>query len=190
VPSPSPSAEPTVTPATPATPSPPPATPTPKLPYDVVNGFGQIYTRNPAVRDRIGLPLGNEGQADGAYLAFEGGVMLWRGDTRTIYVLFNSDPGVWYAFTDSWVEGMDPGGGAGPVAGEYKPKRGFGKVWAEQPDVQKRLGYALTADEVGTQFGVQTFERGLMLWTNASGKPFIYVLYQNNLYERYADVSP
>ena len=30
----------------------------------------------------------------------------------------------------------------------------------------------------------------LMLWTNASGKPYIYALYQNNIYERYPDVTP
>jgi hypothetical protein len=142
------------------------------------------------VRDRIGLPLGNEGRTAGAYLAFEGGVMFWRGDTRTIYVLFNGDPGIWYAFADTWVDGMDVGGGAGPAAGQFKPKRGFGKVWSEQSDVQKRLGYALVADEVGTQFGLQPFERGLMLWTNADGKPYIYVLYQNNIYDRYPDVAP
>ena len=54
-------------------------------------------------------------------------------------------PRPWYSFADSWAEGMDAGGGAGP-AGQFAPKRGFGKVWREQPDVQKRLGYALSEE--------------------------------------------
>ncbi len=203
-PSMSPTVQPTVTPiaatavpATPvaatATPAPPTATPTatatPKPPHAVVNGFGQIYTRNGPVRERLGLPTAIEGRVPGAYLAFEGGLMFWRSDTRTILVLFN-DSSVWYAFTDSWTEGLEPGGGAAPTAGRFLPQRGFGKVWREQPDVQKRLGYALAATEASVTFGIQTFERGSMLWTDADTKPMIYVLYQNNVFERYPDVAP
>lgn len=175
---------PTLTPT--ATPAPPTPTATPTLPFPVVGGFGQLYERNGDVRDHIGLPDGSEARVTGAYQVFEKGLMIWRGDSRTVYVLFN-DQSAWYAFADSWTEGMDAGGGAGPAAGQFKPKRGFGKVWREQPDVQKRLGYALSADEIGTSLVIQPFERGTMLWSNATGKALIYVLYQNNLYEQYED---
>ncbi len=176
---------PTAAPPT-ATPAPPTPTATPTLPYPVVGGFGQLYERNGDVRDRVGLPTGGEARVPGAYQVFEHGLMIWRGDSKTVYVLFN-EQSTWYSFADSWTEGMEVGGGAGPATGQFKPKRGFGKVWREQPDVQRRLGYALTADELGTDLVVQPFERGLLLWSNATGKPLIYALYQNNLYERYED---
>jgi hypothetical protein len=184
-----PTIAPTATPPPPtATPAPPTPTATPKLPYPVVGGFGQLYERNGDVRDRVGLPNGSEARVVGAYQIFEHGLMIWREDTKTIYVLFN-DQSTWYSFADAWAEGMDAGGGAGPAAGQFAPKRGFGKVWREQPDVQKRLGYALSTDEIATDLVVQPFERGLFLWSNATGKPMIYALYQNNLYERYDDPS-
>ena len=186
---PTPTIAPTATPPPPtATPMPPTPTATPKLPHPIAGGFGQLYERNGDVRDRVGLPTGAEASVTGAYQVFENGLMIWRGDTKTVYVLFN-DQSVWYSFADSWVEGMDIGGGAGPAAGQFKPKRGFGKVWREQPDVQSRLGYALSADELGTDLVAQPFERGLFLWSNATGKPMIYALFQNNLYERYDDPS-
>jgi outer membrane biosynthesis protein TonB len=179
----------TTVPAATATAAPPSPTLAPKLPYEVVGGFGQIYTRNGPVRDRIGLPTAAETKGAGTYQLFEGGMMFWREDTATIYVLFAEEPGIWYAFADGWTTGMEPGGGAGPVAGQFKPQRGFGKVWREQPEVQKRLGYALSADEIGTTLVIQPFEHGLMVWTTASGKPMISVLYENNTYERYEDAS-
>ncbi len=178
---------PTTAPPT-ATSAPPTPTVTPKLLYPLVGGFGQLYERNGDVRDQLGLPTGGEARVVGAYQVFENGLMIWRGDSKTVYVLFN-DQSAWYAFADSWTEGMDVGGGIGPVAGQFKPKRGFGKIWREQPDVQKRLGHALSADEFATELVVQQFERGMLLWSNAIGKPLIYALYQNNLYARYEDPS-
>lgn len=175
---------PTVAPTTTPAPSTPAATPA--LPFPVAGGFGQLYERNGDVRDHLGLPGGNEARVVGAYQVFEKGLMIWRGDSRTVYVLFN-DQSTWYAFADAWTEGMEVGGGAGPAMGQFKPKHGFGKVWREQPDVQKRLGYALSADELATSLVVQPFARGTMLWSNATGKALIYVLYQNNLYEQYED---
>lgn len=187
-PSPAPSPPPAATPTTPPTATPTPVTPTatPSLPFAVTGGFGQVY-HGTEMRDRLGLPTENEARVQGAYLVFEHGLMFWRADTRTIYVLFNADAGDWYAFTDTWTEGMEPGGGPAPVAGRYRPKLGFGKVWIEQQDVQKRLGYALTESEIGGTLAVQRFERGLMLRSDLGGTPSIYVLYQNNTYERYAD---
>ncbi len=185
-----PTVAPTATaPAATATVTPPSPTVTPKLPFAVVGGFEQIYTRNGPVRDRVGLPTAAETKVGGTYQLFEGGLMFWREDTATIYVLFAGEPGIWYAFADGWATGLEPGGGVGPAAGQFKPQRGFGKVWREQPEVQKRLGYALSADEIGTTLVIQPFEHGLMVWTTASGKPLISVLYENNTYERYEDVN-
>jgi hypothetical protein len=189
-PAPTPTAQPTNTPTplppTPTVPAPtaPPASPTPtpvRSPFAVGQSFAAVYE---PLTERLGLPTANETAVPGAYLAFEWGWMLWRGDTRTVYVLFNENPLVWYAFADGWVEGMEPGGGPTTQAGRYKPARGFGKVWAENPDVQRRLGLALTPNETGGTIAVQPFERGLLLASNL-GAPTIYVFYQNNTFEAY-----
>jgi negative regulator of sigma E activity len=183
---PQPSSTPTTTPPTPTAPAPtattPPPTATPVQPAIAVGStFAPVYG---PLADRLGLPTANEAAVPGSYLAFEGGWMLWRGDTHTVYVLFNEDPLVWYAFADGWVDGMDPGGGPADKAGRYKPVRGFGKIWSENPDVQRRLGFALAPDETGGTIAIQPFERGLMLGSNL-GSPTVYVFYQNNLFESY-----
>jgi hypothetical protein len=152
-----------------------------RSPYTLGKSFAPLYD---PLADRLGLPTANETAVGGAYQAFEHGWMLWRGDTRTVYVLFDEDPLVWYAFADGWVDGMEPGGGPAEKPGLYKPQRGFGKVWGENPDVQRRLGFAVTPSETGGTIAIQPFERGLMLGSNL-GPPTVYVFFQNNLVERY-----
>ena len=178
-PTPSPTAQPTAT-STPA----PTATPS-KSPYAVAPEFAATYEGDPDFAERVGLPTANSASVGGSYLAFERGWMLWRGDSRTVYVLFNEDPLIWYAFADGWVDGMEPGGGPAEKAGLFKPMRGFGKIWVENPEVQRRLGFALSANETGGMLAVQQFERGLLIASNL-GTPSVYALYQNNLFERIA----
>ena len=181
---------PTKTPPPTATPSPataptvaPSATPS-KPPFAVGGTFAPVYGGNATVAERLGLPAANEATVQGAYLAFERGWMLRRTDTNTIYVLFNDNPPIWYAFADGWSEGSAPGGGPAEKGGLFKPQRSFGKVWADNAEVQRRLGFALTADETRGPITVQPCERGLLLASDL-GAPFVYVFYQNNLFERY-----
>ncbi len=62
------------------------------------------------------------------------------------------------------LEGSEPGGGPAEKSGLFhQPQKGFGKVWADNAEVQRRLGFALTADETRGPITVQSFERGLML---------------------------
>ncbi len=79
---------------------------------------------------------------DTAFQSFEKGMMLWRGDTRKIYVLFND--GTWQALDDTWQEGDNVGTDPAPQ-GLVKPEHGFGKVWFQIAGVSV-LGWA-TADE-------------------------------------------
>ncbi len=78
-----------------------------------------------------------------AFQSFEKGMMIWRGDTRKIYVLFND--GTWQALDDTWQEGDNVGTDAAPQ-GLKKPEHGFGKVWFQIAGVSV-LGWA-TADEI------------------------------------------
>lgn len=85
-------------------------------------------------------------QITAAYLPFERGFMLWRADTRQVYVLY-SDTNTYDTFVDTWSEGETiPDDGRQPPAGTFRPQRGFGKIWAAQPAVRDRLGWATGAE--------------------------------------------
>jgi hypothetical protein len=75
-----------------------------------------------------------------AYQSFEGGHMIWRADTREIYVLFMD--GSYKTFVDTWAEGETLPVET-PPAGRVQPVRGFGKIWSTQSDVRSRLGWAM-----------------------------------------------
>ncbi len=118
------------------------------------------------------LPLGN---ATGAaydetltFQPFESGFMYYTKSSRVIYVL--SKTGVQLSvYASTWNDG-DPNGDLAPGARPQTsiPKRGFGKVWRENPVVQQALGFA-TADEEPYTGTVQFFDRGLLIDDPASG---------------------
>ncbi len=97
---------------------------------------------------------------------FEGGTLFWRSDERHIYVLYSDK--TWSIFDDMWTSALpeDSCPSVSVRQGMVKPRRGFGKVWCEQPSVRAKLG-AATANEIGGD-GAPTlaFERGLLLGTN------------------------
>jgi hypothetical protein len=88
-----------------------------------------------------------------AYEPFEYGHMVWREDTREIYVLYKD--GDYETHQDTWQENdpvVIPGT---PPPGLYAPVRGFGNLYASQPQVRARLGWA-TAEETGYTMWVET----------------------------------
>lgn len=130
---------------------------------------------------------------------FELGVMLWRGDSRTIYVLSSQgvgayaawdrsgdverakagagDDSAWRSFADTYYEGQAEVAGFGPPDERLQePVRGFGKLWREQlSGPTARLGWATTYER-RVWAAVQQFERGLVFRTE-TGR--VYVLRQN-----------
>lgn len=171
--------------------------------------FNALYVTTPQAQERLGRPRGPALFGPGAYQGFERGVMLWRGETRQIYVLcgssqagqvLNGNRGYNY-FSDTFEEGQDPGGGPGPQPGLYEPKRGFGKLWRESQRVRDCLGYATSPDETGYTIALEQFSRGaggapnlLLSATTPQGR-VVYALYQDlaaggccqYFYERYLD---
>jgi len=90
-----------------------------------------------------------------AYQEFERGFMIWRADTSDIYVFFR-DTGLVNRFRDTWLgEWVDYP--EEPPVGRYKPDRGFGRVWVDNPQVRTGLGWATN------------FERGYTAWVQRSG---------------------
>ncbi len=88
-----------------------------------------------------------------AFQAFEKGFMIWRGDTKKIYVLYSDDQS-WREFDDTWNGETLPDPGA-PPAGRVAPVNGFGKIWNEIAGASV-LGWAL-ADEISYQGRWETY---------------------------------
>lgn len=109
----------------------------------------------------LGCPTGAGMEAtNSAYAPFEGGQMLWRGDSDTIYVLNND--GSWAAYPNEWREG-DPAFSCGEENNPPTPVRGFGWVWCERPGVRETMG-AVRAAEIGDNASpVQDFDGGTIL---------------------------
>ena len=87
--------------------------------------------------------------------------MLWFSWEGAIYVLLPD--GVWLAVEDSWSEDQ-PTYACNPFDGEPSspplPRRGFGKVWCENEEIQAAMG-PTEVEERQCQYAVtQTFEEG------------------------------
>ncbi len=133
---------PTAAPPAPATAA-PTATPCPPP----LARFAGAYARWAA---RLGCPTEAGAEVQWAGQRFEHGLVLWRGDTRQIYVLTAGDgAATWASYSDTWQEGMpdrDPSLQAPP--GCEQPIRGFGKVWREQlGGPQAALGWAVEGEQ-------------------------------------------
>ena len=92
-----------------------------------------------------------------AYEPFERGHLIWREDTREIYVLY--DDGDYETYPDTWQEGDPVDIQATPPTDLYAPERGFGHLYASQPQVGERLGWA-TEPEYGYTMWVETTPGG------------------------------
>ena len=91
-------------------------------------------------------PAGPAVYSGGAEQHFEHGIMLWVQSEDRIYVLYNDGQiPAWQAFPDEWAGDPDPI--LDPPPGYYQPKRGFGLVWREQPNVRDRLGWGTTPEQ-------------------------------------------
>jgi hypothetical protein len=92
-----------------------------------------------------------------AYEPFERGHMVWRSDTREIYVLYAD--GSYETYADTWHEGDPVAIPGSPPPGLHAPVRGFGNLYARQPRIRERLGWA-TAPEAGYTMEVETIRGG------------------------------
>lgn len=93
----------------------------------------------------------------GAWQPFEGGVMIYFGDTRQIYVMTNDDHRV-QVFSDTFAEGMEEPEISDIPDGRFAGRRGFGIVWRELGGPESPLGWAL-AEEIGFDSGRQAAGR-------------------------------
>lgn len=96
-----------------------------------------------------GCPASPPTEIPGAMQQFEGGRMVWRGDTFEIYVFYDGAPGQPGGETAYFLEGAYSGlpgpdlDTTVPPLDRSVPAQGFGQVWANAPGVRDRLGWAL-----------------------------------------------
>ncbi|MCG8346532.1 MAG: protein kinase [Chloroflexales bacterium] len=170
----------------------PTASPTPiPCPKELLaGGFGKLYNDNVRVRVNLGCPLDREVWGYTTQQFFTQGTMYYWGLSDTIYVFFGLDDGN-YRVVHSEEVAMLPEPTLDPNDPE-SPVRGFGRVYSI-PSVREALGVWTSNEQIIEPYGVmQRFEHGLMLFTPSyrdQGKT-IFVLYDNNTFERYRDTNP
>jgi hypothetical protein len=177
-PSPVPVPWPTAQPGPSPTPTPTP-TPIPETPR-VSEQFAAAYADG-WIAIRLHGPRAEAGTTQGAFQQFEHGMMIWRGDTKEIYVLYGDGSRDWPVYHDTWDESQpvdDPA--RVPPPGLFQPVRGFGKLWRTSPDLAAKLGWAL-APEQGYEMLVQEFQGGTML---LGPQGDVYVLLRSWAWER------
>lgn len=82
--------------------------------------------------------------------------MIWRGNNRRIYVLYNGDG--WGSYQDTWQDGMNP------ETCVSNPIRGFGRVWCNNDAVRQGMGTPLEREtERSDSATIQDFANGLII---------------------------
>ncbi|NLE51136.1 MAG: hypothetical protein GX613_06995 [Chloroflexi bacterium] len=129
--------------------------------YTLVTAQGATETRTVRVHcphtfffgEADGCPASPPVEVPGAMQYFEGGRMVWRGDTHEIYVFYDGAPGLSGGETAFFLEGSYSGlpgpdsDQAAPPLDRTVPAQGFGQVWANAPGVRDRLGWALEPEQ-------------------------------------------
>jgi len=146
------------------TPPPPLAGEPPVGLYRPGGAFASQWEKDTQLQQALGWAKEpSSGSTGAAIQTFDHGTMIWRQDTKQIYVIYSDR--TWATFEDAFKEGQvesDPNIRA--PQGKLQPVRGFGKVWREHPEVRNKLGWA-TAKEQGITSPVHNFEHGFMLRT-------------------------
>jgi hypothetical protein len=170
----------TPVPAT-ATATPVPPTPTPACP-PVTGTFGSVWSQT---QTTIGCAAGQEMTGLVVEENFQYGKMFWRQpvDLAQGLVLYNN--GTWRIYPHApFVEGSPEYSCVDantPAQTPPTPKRGFGAMWCDIPEIRSGLGNA-TDTERGYSGVMQSFEGGFMIRTD-TGATFVF--YAAGTWERW-----
>jgi len=141
---------------------------------NVLSELKSAYSRTEYAKD---LGCAKEVYTDrtAAIQNMERGVMIWVLLTDTqgkIYAVQNW--GQTKTYNDTWKEGMAETPDVSPPSGLYAPRRGFGKVWMDDPALRDAVGWALEKTERAETATIQNFDNGTMIWMK--GSDTVYVL--------------
>jgi hypothetical protein len=161
------------------------------LPINIVNPavvpepIARLYGANDQIRELLGAAYPGSRTVTLLEQSFQGGLAIWRSDTREIYVL-RRDGNTWSAHPDTWRPGDRISVEGPPPPGALVPAGGFGSVWRSTPEIRGRLGWAVYEPR-GSGGSIQTFENGLIVWTPHG---LLYVLSNDGRWRTFPDASP
>jgi anti-sigma factor RsiW len=147
--------------------------------------IARFYNGSEQVRDLLGAPSPGSRTVTLLEQSFQGGLAIWRSDTREIYVL-ERGTNTWSVHPDTWRPGDRVAVDSAPPPGAMVPVAGFGTVWRSTPEMKSRLGWAVYEPR-GSGGSIQTFEHGLIVWTPHG---LIYVLSNDGRWRTYPDAMP
>gem|GEM_PF-4661870 len=143
--------------------------------FEISAPFAGTVADHPPLQTKLGQPTGPGIRVDGTQALFEHGAMLWRKDTRQIFVFIEG--GKWQSFPDTWESTMpllDPV--LTPPAGLFQPVRGFGRVWMHNTEIKEKVGWAREQEQaISTTW--QPFQNGLLVWRGGNS---IRALFSDN----------
>lgn len=161
------------------------------LPVSIVNPavvpepIARLYSTNQQVREQLGEASPGSKTVTLLEQSFQGGLAIWRSDTRQIYVL-RRDGNTWSVHSDTWRPGDRIAVDSQPPPGAMVPAGGFGSVWRSTPEIKSRLGWAVYEPR-GSGGTIQVFEHGLVVWTPHG---LLYVLSDDGRWRTFPDASP
>ena len=154
-------------------------------PAVVPEPIARLYGTNQQVRELLGEASPGSKTVTLLEQSFQGGLAIWRSDTRQIYVL-RRDGNTWSVHPDTWRPGDRITVDAAPPPGALVPAGGFGSVWRSTPEIKSRLGWAVYEPR-GSGGSIQVFEHGLVVWTPHG---LLYVLSDDGRWRTFPDASP
>jgi hypothetical protein len=146
--------------------------------------IARFYNGNQQVRQLLGEASPGSRTVTLLEQSFQGGLAIWRSDTREIYVLQRGD-NTWSVHPDTWRPGDSISVDVPPPPGALVPAAGFGTVWRSTPEIKNRLGWAVYEPR-GSGGSIQTYEHGLVVWTPHG---LIYVLSNDGKWRTYPDAT-
>jgi hypothetical protein len=154
-------------------------------PAVVPEPIARLYGTNQQIRDLLGEASPGSRTVTLLEQSFQGGLAIWRSDTRQIYVL-SRDGNTWSVHPDTWRPGDKVAVDTAPPPGALVPAGGFGTVWRNTPEIKSRLGWAVYEPR-GSGGSIQVFEHGMVVWTPHG---LLYVLSDDGRWRTFPDASP
>lgn len=127
-------------------------------------------------QDQLGCPAELYADIPAALQPFERGAMLWldlADGGRQIFALSTMPELFQQQHPDTWQDGEPVAPDFAAPPGLFIPQYGFGKLWATQPTLVERLGWA-TASEQADRATVQRFARGWLVWLKATNRVYAF----------------
>jgi hypothetical protein len=114
---------------------------------------------------------------------FERGEMVWVGQSgggpSQIFVIVGNQVAgaTWQVYPDTYVEGEPVGTAELPPPGKFAPARGFGKLWRQNAEVRRALGWALFPEQGDSGATATLSHRDGVSWMiHRAGPDMVFIL--------------